>query len=330
MNLKGRISRRKLLTTAGLTALGAATAQRLVLPPERENRQRVLRIAHLTDIHVQPELGAADGMAAALEHAHNLQDRPDIIFQGGDAIMDALAADKARVQQQWRLWREVLDANLELPIVHAVGNHDVWGWSLEGAGVLRDALYGKAWALDMFGLERGYYSFDRAGWHFIVLDSNFPAEGGYTARLDDVQFEWLGGDVRATPPETPVCVLSHIPVLAACPFFDGDNEASGDWEVPGAWMHIDARRVKDLFKEHPNVRLALSGHIHLQDETHYLGVKYLCNGAVSGGWWNGPYQEFQPAYVTVDLYDDGSSERQVHPYGWKTRAGSRGGSRNFT
>ena len=66
------------------------------LPPL--NRKRVLRIAHLADIHVQPELDAAAGMASAIEHAQNLKDKPDMILQGGDAIMEALAADKARTK----------------------------------------------------------------------------------------------------------------------------------------------------------------------------------------------------------------------------------------
>lgn len=317
MNGHKLLGRRAFLTTAGLGVLGAATAQRLELPPESPTRRRVLRIAHLTDIHVQPELGAVEGMAAALEHAQNLGDKPDLIVQGGDAIMDALAADKTRTRTQWRLFHETLEA-ATLPVRHVIGNHDVWGWSLDNPSAA-DIAYGKDWAKNEFGLAESYYSYDQAGWHFVVLDSVYPAEGGYTARLDDAQLEWLDGDLAATPQGTPVCVVSHIPILAASTYFDGDNEASGNWQVPGAWMHIDARRIKDVFKRHPNVRLALSGHVHLQDEVHYLGVKYLCNGAVSGGWWGGPYQEFANAYFTVDFYDDGSSESQVHTFGWRAR-----------
>lgn len=318
MNGPKRINRRTFIATAGLGVLGAAAAQRLELPAESPTRRRVLRLAHLTDIHVQPELGAGEGMAAALEHAQNLSDKPDLIVQGGDAIMDALAADKARTRTQWRLFHQTLNGVATLPVRHVVGNHDVWGWSLDNPSAA-DIAYGKDWAKDEFGLGAGYYSYDQAGWHFVVLDSVYPAEGGYTARLDDAQLEWLDGDLAATPRSTPVCVISHIPILAASTYFDGDNETSGNWQVPGAWMHIDARKIKDVFKRHGNVRLALSGHVHLQDEVHYLGVKYLCNGAVSGGWWGGPYQEFTNAYFTIDLFDDGSSESQVHTFGWRAR-----------
>ncbi len=89
--------------------------------------------------------------------------------------------------------------------------------------------------------------------------------------------------------------------------------------VPGSWMHIDARRIKDLFLKHPNVRLCLSGHIHLVDRVEYLGVTYLCNGAVSGGWWKGANQECNPGYGLVDLYDDGTFENRYVEFPWKPR-----------
>jgi len=101
-----------------------------------------------------------------------------------------------------------------------------------------------------------------------------------------------------------------------CAFLDGPNEQTGQWRVPGAWMHIDARRIKDLFRKHRNVQLCISGHIHLHDRVDYLGVSYFCNGAVCGGWWNGGFQEFLPSYAIVDLYDDGSFENRLVPYGW--------------
>ncbi len=314
---KKTIKRRKFLRTAATTAFGATALASLTTPscaPAKPQRRRVLRLAHLTDIHVQPELNAAAGMARALQHAQNLQDKPDLIFNGGDAIMDALGADKARTQTQWQLWQSVLRNECSLPIVHCIGNHDVWGWKATGAALASDQLYGKPWALQEFGLTTRYYSFDRAGWHFIVLDSTHYKPGGYIAKLDEEQFEWLQDDLNTTPGATPICVLSHIPIMCFCAFFDGDNEESGDWKVPGAWMHIDARRIKDVFKQHSNVKLCLSGHIHLQDEVEYLGIKYLCNGAVSGNWWEGAYQEFPPAYVVVDLFDDGSSESEYIPY----------------
>jgi 3',5'-cyclic AMP phosphodiesterase CpdA len=183
-----------------------------------------------------------------------------------------------------------------------------------------DPKFGKVWACEVLGLERPYYSFDQAGWRFVVLDSTFRDGNGYKGRLDDEQFEWLGDLLAKTDAKTPVVVVSHIPILAACAYFDGENEKSGNWVVPGSWMHIDARRIKDLFKKHPNVKLCLSGHMHLIDLVAYNGVTYFCNGAVSGAWWGGDYHECTYGYAMVDLFNDGTFENRYVPYGWKTRS----------
>ena len=82
-------------------------------------------------------------------------------------------------------------------------------------------------------------------------------------------------------------------------------------------MHTDCMKLKDLFAKHPNVKLCLSGHLHLLDRVDYNGVTYLCNGAVSGSWWNGRHKDCDEGYAVVDLYDDGSFEQEYVKYGWK-------------
>lgn len=302
----------------------AKSSAGLMLPllatmPKAKGPRRSLRIAHLTDIHVQPERQSAVGFQSALEHAQSLNDKPDLIFFGGDLIMDALGTDKDRVAASWKIFNDVLKANLSVPIEHVLGNHDIFGWNRR-SDFEADPQYGKAWAMDVLKLQKPYRFVDKNGWRIIVLDSNYLKDHtGYTARLDDEQFEWLGDVLKNTPEKTPIMVISHIPILGVCPFLDGTNEKSGDWEVPGQWMHIDARRIKDLFRKHANVKLCVSGHIHLVDQVVYNGVNYFCNGAVSPGWWGGDYQECTYGYAVIDLFDDGTFANQYVPYGWKTQ-----------
>lgn len=316
------ISRRDLLKTTGAAAIAAGAAGCATAPLHGESQglpRRIARIAHLTDIHVQPERRAEEWLARCLHHAQAQPDPPGLILNGGDVIMDALQATADRTRVQWESMRRVFRDECSLPVVHCIGNHDVWGWNREKSGAdAGDPLYGKAWALEMLGLARGYYRKSLGTWEMIVLDSTHPgASRTYDARLDDEQFDWLAGELAAIAPSRPVLILSHIPILAACAYFDGDNEKTGDWVVPGSWVHIDARRIKDLFARHPNVRLAISGHIHLLDRVDYNGVTYLCNGAVSGNWWKGDYQETPPGYAMVNLYEDGGFDSEYVTYGWK-------------
>lgn len=306
-------SRREFLAGAAAGIL-LPTLSRLT---QSSSRKRIARIAHLTDIHVQPERGATEGFETALEHALGQSDKPDIIFTGGDLIMDALGASEERTRTQWDLFQRVL-RGIDTRIEHTIGNHDVWGWG-DRAAYEGQSKFGKVWALEVLELESPYRSFDLSNWKVIVLDSTHRLEGnGYTARLDDAQFEWLSGELTAAG-DRPVLIVSHIPIISATAYFDGDNEKSGNWVVPGAWMHLDARKIKDLFRERGNVRLAISGHIHLVDQVLYNDTTYFCAGATSAGWWGGDYQECTYGYSLVDLFDDGSFENRYVPYGWKTR-----------
>jgi len=295
-------------SAVGPSAASAATVQR---------SDRTIRLAHLTDVHVQPELAAEKGFAACLRHVQALPDPPEMILFGGDCVMDVFAQTADRARTVADSWRRVLAAECSLPTAAAIGNHDVWGWNKPKSGTSgNEPTWGKAWAEDLLALDRRYYSREVGGWHIVVLDSTFSRGDDYVARLDEEQFEWLAADLATTPISTPVAVLSHIPILSAASFLDGQNERSGDWQVPGAWMHIDLRRIKDLFLRHPQVKLCLSGHLHLIDEVRYNGVSYVCNGAVSGAWWKGDHQECQPGYGLVDLYADGSFSCQYQAFGW--------------
>src|SRR5258708_28993121 len=297
------MNRRSFLRDTAALALGAGIAgatSSLHAEGGKGKRTGVPRKAHITDIRGLPEMegfqNAPEGMTSAIRRAQAEADKPDLIFFGGDMVMDSLKTEKEKVLTQWGVWDKIFSNEVKIPYKLALGNHDVWGWAIhDQPDIVKDPQYGKGLALERLGMKDRYYSFDQAGWHFVVLDSmhpDFANKHGYTARLDDAQFAWLSRDLAATPATTPVCILSHIPILSVCVYFDDDLESTGSWVIPGAWTHIDARRIKNLFREHPNVKVCFSGHVHLVDDVTYLGVRYLCNAAVSVGWWTGNYQLF--------------------------------------
>jgi 3',5'-cyclic-AMP phosphodiesterase len=206
-----------------------------------------------------------------------------------------------------------MQAENKLPVKHCLGNHDIWGWQLK-KNVKTDALYGKAWWLQQTGYTKTYYSYTHNNWHFIFLDSVQENNGGYIALLDDEQFNWLENELNNNK-EKMICIVSHIPIISFCSaMFFKDMLPNGDWKLSRALLHTDARKIKDLFSKYPNIKTCLSGHIHLQDEVNYLGIKYYCNGAISGNWWKGSFQDFAPAFALFDFYNDGTVERKMVEY----------------
>lgn len=316
------ISRRGFLHAAGAAAVASPflTTSAAHAADTADEPKRSLRLAHLTDVHVQPERGAAVGMAAVLKHVQSLKDAPQLIVTGGDSIMDGLAADKARTALQWKLWKRTLKAECSLPVESVIGNHDVWGWNKTGSKTTgKEKQWGKQWALDEFGRKERYRSFDRGGWHFILLDSIHPDdETVYRGQLDEAQFDWLKKDLAKVDAKTSVVVVSHIPILTVAKV----EFAAALAKKPQSrhlLSHRDAPRIVRLFKRHPNVKLCLSGHLHLTERIDYAGVTYLCSGAVSGNWWKGNHRHVEEGYNVIDLFSDGTVREEYVGYGWKTR-----------
>jgi len=307
--------KRKTFLQSGLIAAGLSMLPEMV-SAKTEQVKKSVRFAFISDIHVKPGAVPEAGMAKALQHIQNLRPKVDFIINGGDCIMDALAATKESVQTQWNLYHAIMKKENNLAVYPCIGNHDVYGW-FQKTPDTSDPLYGKNWAVKELKMTERYYHFKKDKWNFIVLDStqNNPA-GGYIGKVDEVQFEWLKNKLAEIPADELICMVSHIPILSICSgLFFNKTEANGDLMIKRNLMHSDFFALKTLFNKYPNIKTCLSGHIHLQDEVHYHNINYYCNGAVSGNWWGGPFQEFEPAYAIFDLFEDGTSKREMVNYG---------------
>ena len=315
------MTRRTAMKTAGWLAAGAALGG-ISLPgwaQEQNGRKRVLRVAHLTDLHIQPELKADAGVTACLRHVRSQAEKPDLILLGGDLVMDSMEADDSRTKTQWDLFSKVFKDECAIPVEPCLGNHDVWGINKAKSKTTgSEPNYGKRRAMEILGLTNPYRSFDRAGWHFVVLDSVTPLENTYIGQLDGKQWEWLEGDLKAT--RLPVIVLSHIPILTATQLVIPKDKKTSKREINDSLMMTDAPRFVSTFAKNPHVEACISGHIHEIDRVDFQGVSYLCNGAVSGNWWKGRHKMCDEGYAVIDLFDDGTLESTYVPYGWKAGA----------
>lgn len=317
------LPRRRVIQTGLLAAAGAAVgavwtpaANAQTNAAATDAKQRVARLAHLTDVHVQPEHAGDRGFIQCLHHMQK-NANPDLVLFGGDAVINVNDSKPARTQQLFDLYRRVLKDELSTPYFSAIGNHDV----PDTKGVIASKASddsAKAWACDLFGLNKRYFSFDSFGWHFIVLDSvRVGGAHGYSGKLDEEQYAWLEADLaKAVASKTPVLVLSHIPIITVTGFFDGERLKSGDWDVPRSFMHVDAVRLHELFVKSGNVKLCISGHEHQLDRCDFDGITYGCNGAVCGNWWKGTYKHTLAGYATIDLFNDGTFDMKYSDYGW--------------
>lgn len=300
------ISRRDVL--AGAAALALTPKFALAAPAKK-----TIRVAHMTDFHIQPELGAEKGVEMAMHsvHTHN----PELILCGGDLIMDGVAQTEERTKLQWGLFdRHVVKATKK-PMHFALGNHDVWGWNKEGSHTTgNEAKWGKQWFQDQFGYHASYHSFDQGGWHFVVLDNIFHTPDGYNGLVDEAQMEWLKADLRAH--QKPTLVMTHIPLLSVTAVVQSWDKDKGEWQVGGNLMTKNLNDLLAVFAQNPHVKIALSGHTHLLDRVDFQGVSFLCNGAVCGAWWKGPNNGVDAGYAILDLHHDGTFDARYHTWGW--------------
>ncbi len=284
---------------AGAMALsGSATAA-------EQKRKKVLRIAHITDVHIRPEHDAPNRFRKCMEEIK--KHKVDFFLNGGDTIYaaDYSHITRERVNEQWNIWKQLRNECKEHEVYSCLGNHDMW-WA---APDKNDVMYGKDYVVKQLGIPHRYYSFDKGNWHFIVLDSNNKNAGS----LDDEQKSWLEKDLAAISPGKPVLVMTHYPILGVSTIIDGGN-------------HTDSKYITGLFYKHKDKKITcVSGHIHLKDSAAYNNVHYFCNGALSGFWWEDGdkesaakyyYKETPPGYAIIDLFEDGTAENTYYPHSY--------------
>ena len=311
-----RMDRRQWLKTSLATAVygGLATSGSTFCSGNAPEAS--FRFVHLTDIHVQPELRAAEGLAACLEAVERLAPKPDFILTGGDLIMDALGQTAERSLMQFDLLLKTFSAYSSLPVYHCIGNHDVFGWQKKFGVSESHPQYGKKMYCEKLSLEKTYYYFDHKGWRFYVLDTILPStQYTYEGGLDEEQWDWLRRELQSKPSDMPAVVVGHIPFLTVTVMPDAVSD--GRFVIPAPNVCRNGQQAALLFAQY-NVRLALSGHIHMVDRVSYRGVEFICGGAVSGGWWKGPNKGFEEGFGIIDLEPTGRVQYTYFDYGWRT------------
>ncbi|WP_345816355.1 metallophosphoesterase [Paraburkholderia sp. PREW-6R] len=129
-------------------------------------------------------------------------------------------------------------SGLNITELHTVpGEHDV----TDGPGTEYFSRFGKA------SDNRGYYSFDHRGVHFVALVNVMHFKPNGLGGLGDDQLAWLADDLKGRSSSTPVVVFAHMPM----------------WTIyePWGWGTGDAGQAMSYLKRFGSVTV-LNGHIH--------------------------------------------------------------------
>jgi 3',5'-cyclic AMP phosphodiesterase CpdA len=219
-----------------------------------------LTLAIVTDLHFGPE-ARWEGKLRKLTHRApeltrefvrvvNDEVRPDLVVNLGDDIEDeSREADARRYGECQAILREARP-----PLVNVAGNHDT-------IYLNRDDLNG-------FWRRSGplYYSFDLAGWHFVVLHTLEKKD--VEIRVDTPQMEWLAADLAAGT--APTIVLMH-------------HSASEQYVEDARWWpgraHLalvkERAELRRLFRESRRVRAVFNGHLHWNHFDVIAGLPYV-------------------------------------------------------
>jgi len=263
-------------------------------------------IAFLTDIHIQPEENAVAGFTQALDSVNKLN--PDFILTGGDLIMDALGQSYGRADSLYNLYLEVIKKSNK-PVYNTMGNHEIYGIYEKSSADPANPEYGELMFEKRLG--KSYYAFEHKGWKFIIINSiEDTKKGKYVGQIDTVQILWITSELKNTDPRTPIVLSTHIPFITAYTQKYGGSTLPNDSSL----VVYNSKEIINLFNGY-NLKLVLQGHLHTVEDIYIDGIHFITGGAVSGGWWKGPYRGFEEGFIYLSFGTNEFRWRYVD-YGW--------------
>jgi Icc protein len=283
------VNRRSFLTVGALGAVAAA------LEPPAALAAVDFSFVHFTDIHIQPELHAAEGSRRCVAKINAL--KPDFAICGGDLVFDACAVTMPRAAQVFDLYAETVKP-LKMPVHTIIGNHDVYGISTNGGVAPTDRAYGKRMFEDRIGPL--YSSFDYKGWHFVLLDSIKNGIPGreFIGFVDEEQIAWLKNDLARMTPGSKLVVVTHIPLVSAVL-----QEVHDPGRAADIFLVTNAQAVLDVLWPY-KPKLVLQGHTHIRETVLYNGCQFITSGAVCGNWWKGPREGHPEGFAVLTVHGD--------------------------
>ena len=233
------MSRRQLIrhsasfgAAVGLAVVGGEVISHVSAGVANHPAQPTLRFVQVSDSHIgfsgTANPNVVDPFSQAINRINNLGYKPDFVIHTGDLTHLATPEQFDQVKQML--------SGLRTPHIFTVpGEHD----SVDDAGQKYRQVFGAGTRGD------GWYSIDIAGVHVIALVNTLNLKK--LGHLGTDQLEFIEKDVAGLSSDTPIIVLSHIPLFAMYP----------DW----GWGTDDATQALSYLRRFSSVT-CLNGHVH--------------------------------------------------------------------
>lgn len=214
-----------------------------------------LRFGLIADVHKDIMHDADERLATFVTEMTKV--KADFVVQMGDFCVP---------KEDNRKFLEIWDS-FPGPRYHVLGNHDT------------DGGYKREQTVAWWGMKARYYSFDRSGVHFVVLDGNDRPKdhaSGYPRFIADDQLEWLREDLDST--ELPTIIFIHQSL---------ERENNG-----GVQNGAEVRKILEYANSHAGRRKVIacfSGHHHRDYVRQINDVVYPQINSASYHWVGGDF-----------------------------------------
>lgn len=211
-----------------------------------------------SDVHLNLMHDAEERLTTFVE-AMNTRN-PDFIIELGDFV-----TPDEKYSHYFDIWN-----SFNGDTYHVIGNHEP------------DGGYAKEQVLQDRGMENTYYTFEKNGFRFIVLDCNekkSPDDKPYFNFIGPEQVTWLKNELAGT--DKPVVIFSHQAL------FSPKGEQN---------MGIDnTNEIQDILENHNRsnpgkpVIACFNGHTHYDVAEQINGIWYITINSMSYNWLGGDY-----------------------------------------
>lgn len=218
-----------------------------------------VRFGICTDVHLPTMHDSEYRMTTFISSM--IREKPDFILEMGD-----FATPDPKFAPYFAIWNSFPGDKY-----HVIGNHEM------------DGGYTREKTMAFLKLEKSYYSFNKKGFHFIVLDGNDkknPEAKGYKQFIGEEQLAWFRNDLAGTT--LPVVIFSH----------QGLIEYKGAEETYGVENREQVQEIlANHNRTHPGKKVVacFNGHTHYDDAVNFNGIWFITITSMSYHWLGEKY-----------------------------------------